>query len=137
MIARIVREVFTAGRFGLVGVTATAVHVLVVWLLLELTQLPVLAANFFAFLTAFCVTFLGNYYWTFARQGDPRQALKRLFSVSFAAMVVNNVVLVWLVGRGWLSEFHSALVALAVIPVITFLASRLWVFREQGRPDLP
>jgi putative flippase GtrA len=64
------REAIIASRFGLVGITATAVHMLAVSVLLSETQLPTLLANACAFLVAFCVSFAGNYVWTFQLPGE-------------------------------------------------------------------
>ncbi len=65
------REAIIAARFGLVGITATAVHILAVSVLLSETQLPTLLANACSFLVAFCVSFAGNYVWTFQLPGHP------------------------------------------------------------------
>ncbi|WP_221066617.1 DUF6311 domain-containing protein [Methylomagnum ishizawai] len=127
--ARFWREFIIAGRFGMVGATATAVHITVVWLLVGTGWFPVLAANLVAFLTAFGISFTGNYCWTFSRPGCPRRALARFFLISGSAFTANTVVLAALLRTGWLAPQVAAVASAALIPVITFLASRLWVFR--------
>lgn len=127
--ARFWREFIIAGRFGMVGAAATAVHITVVWLLVGTGWFPVLAANLVAFLTAFGISFTGNYCWTFSRPGCPRRALARFFLISGSAFTANTVVLAALLRTGWLAPQVAAVASAALIPVITFLASRLWVFR--------
>jgi putative flippase GtrA len=125
-------ELVLAGRFGLVGVAATAVHMLVVWLLIEASLLPTLAANLVAFLAAFGVSFAGNYYWTFQSPGSPRRAIRRFFLISSSAFAANTILLAGLLHAGWLPPTAAAITAAAVIPLITYMASRLWGFREPG-----
>jgi putative flippase GtrA len=73
---RVWRELLTLFRFGIVGVMATAVHIFVVWVLLNHTHLATLIANALAFLTAFGVSFSGHYFWTFQNPGAPGRAIR-------------------------------------------------------------
>ena len=130
---RLWQELCVAARFGLVGITATGVHVLVVWLLLLQTALPTLVANMFAFLTAFGISFSGNYIWTFRMPGQPCKAIRRFLLISIIAFALNNLLLTGLLHVRWLTPIASAIASIAVIPPITFFASRLWGFRVQHR----
>lgn len=128
---KLLRELFIAVRFGLVGVLATIIHIVIVWLLLRNALLPTLAANTLAFLVAFCVSFSGNYVWTFRSPGYPVSAMWRFFIVSGSAFVVNTLLLKGMLAMEWLMPMQAAMVSAAVIPLITFLASRLWTFRSR------
>jgi putative flippase GtrA len=128
--ARLWHELLVAARFGMIGVTATAVHVLIVWLLLSGTSLPPLVANMFAFLTAFGISFAGNYLWTFRSPGNPIKAMRRFLLISVSAFAVNTLLLAGLLRGGWFSPTAAAIVSAAVVPMITFLAARLWGFRD-------
>jgi len=121
-------EFYLASRFALVGIAATAVHMLVVWLLIETTSLPVLVANLIAFLTAFGISFTGNYVWTFGSPGRPVTAMRRFFLISGGAFSANSMVLALLTIADWLQPTVAAALAAAVIPLITYVASRLWGF---------
>jgi len=125
---RIRYELFIAARFGTVGIIATAVHIMIVWLLLSLTELHPLVANAFAFMTAFVISFVGNYRWTFGSPGKPAKAMTRFFLISASAFSINTLLLAFLVRAGWFSPTISATFSAAVVPVITFLASRFWGF---------
>jgi putative flippase GtrA len=127
--ARLWHELVVVARFGMVGITATAVHILMVWLLLSKTALPPLIANMFAFLTAFGISFAGNYLWTFGSPGNPGKAMRRFVLISASAFAVNTLLLASLLRGGWLSPTVAAIVSAAVVPTITFLASRLWGFK--------
>jgi len=124
------REILTAARFGLVGLLSTAVHIAIVWLLLALANMTPMLANTLAFLTAFCISFTGNYLWTFRSPGSPRRAIFRFFIIAVSAFVVNTLVLAFLVHKSWFSPVVSAVLSASLVPGISFFASRLWGFER-------
>ncbi|MBH3341405.1 GtrA family protein [Pseudomonas mendocina] len=133
MPARLLREMIIASRFTLVGITATGVHILVLWLLISHAGLSTLLANLFAFMTAFGISFAGNYIWTFSAPGQPYKAVRRFLLISGTAFVTNSLLLAWLLSTKWLAPIHAALFCAAAIPAITFVASRLWGFNYSRR----
>lgn len=126
------REIITAVRFGLVGFLSTTVHIAIVWHLLALASVGPMLANTLAFLTAFCISFAGNYLWTFRSQGSPRRAIFRFFVIAVSAFVVNTLVLAFLVHKSWFSPVVSAVLSASLVPVISFFASRLWGFESDN-----
>lgn len=132
IVARIWNEALFAGRFALVGVAATIVHILVVWMLIELGNRTPLLANLAAFLTAFVVSFTGHYFWTFQVPGHLGRAVRRFFVISGSAFAINTGLLAVLLEASWLSGSVSAMLAAIVTPVITFAASRLWGFNPSN-----
>ncbi|GAA5234652.1 GtrA family protein [Verticiella sediminum] len=126
---RLWHEAWTAARFGVVGLSATALHLAVASGLITLFAVPPLAANTCAFLVAFCLSFSGNYFWTFRMPGDPRRAIKRFLTISFSAFLVNTLILSLLLESGRLAPVPSVVISVAVMPAITYLASRFWGFK--------
>ncbi|MCM8627397.1 GtrA family protein [Accumulibacter sp.] len=126
------REFLAAARFGLIGLMATAVHLLMVWQLIARTELPALVANLLAFLTAFWVSFVGNYFWTFQVPGSPWRALCRFLLIATSGLALNTLLLACLLSGNLLSPTAAALVSTAAVPAVTFLASRFWGFRRDG-----
>ncbi|KAF1053041.1 MAG: hypothetical protein GAK43_01612 [Stenotrophomonas maltophilia] len=126
---RALRELLLAGRFAIVGVCATALHMLVVWLLLSYTRIDPLLANLLAFLCAFGLSFSGNYLWTFSAPGTPGKAMQRFFLISLCAFIANSALLALLLTQPWLPPRLAALASASVVPGISFLASRLWGFK--------
>ncbi len=124
------RELIFATRFGMVGITATAVHIIVVSFLLSEIQFPTLLANTLAFLTAFSISFTGNYFWTFQTPGSLRKVMQRFLLISISAFIANTLLLATILSAKWFSPLFSAIVSATLIPVMTFLVSRLWVFRH-------
>jgi putative flippase GtrA len=138
MVAKAGQEFLIAGRFGLVGIAATALHMTVVWVLIVYVDLPVMIANLAAFTCAFAVSFAGNYLWTFSMPGSPRRALVRFLVISLSAFAMNNGLLAALLALGWLDEATAVLAAAAVVPFISFVGSRLWGFNASRRgPPTP
>lgn len=129
--SRVLKELLIAARFGVIGVAATALHIGLVWTLATHTGLPVLLANLVAFLCAFVLSFTGNYIWTFSAPGSPGQAMRRFFLISLIAFLANSTLLAVILASGWLSPRLAAVASASVVPGITFLASRLWGFRQQ------
>ncbi|MFV3413762.1 GtrA family protein [Pseudomonas nitroreducens] len=128
---RLLRELLIAARFGVVGICATALHIGVVWSLITHTAMPALLANLIAFLCAFGLSFTGNYIWTFSTPGSPGQAMRRFFLISLSAFLINSTLLAAILASGWLSPRLAAVASAAVVPGITFLASRLWGFQRR------
>lgn len=127
---RFLPEIFYAVRFGMVGSVATAVHIATLWLLLSGTSLPVLIANTAAFILAFGFSFAGNYVWTFGAPCPVKKALGRFLVISVSAFLLNTLCLGILVEQHLFPPKVAGLVAATLIPVATFLASRLWGFRQ-------
>lgn len=116
-------------RFGLVGVSAAAVHFSVVVFLVKARWLSPLTANVLAFLTAFQVSYWGNRRWTFSGKG-PRHAVAfpRLLLVSSLAFIANEALF-----YGLMKQFHlpyplALLIVLSLLPLAVFGANKWWVF---------
>lgn len=124
----VLSELFRMSRFAIIGIIAAIVHIGIALLLVRFTGMNPFLANAIAFLTAFLVSFFGQYYWTFRCSGDPRRAMVRFFGLSLSGFVVNNAVLGILLESGKLSVYVAMFLAACVIPVFTYLVSRLWIF---------
>jgi len=129
LIHHVRKEVLTMSRFALVGIVATCVHISVVWVLIERFDVETLLANLFAFLTAFIVSFTGQYLWTFRSKQSWHSALRRFFPVASFGFVLNNIVLITLLDMRLMSDSLAAIISACVIPVVTFLAGRFWAFK--------
>jgi putative flippase GtrA len=122
-------ELLRLSRFAVVGILATSTHVGVVWLLIGHLAVRPLLANLLAFLVAFGVSFIGQYRWTFRSTRDWRSALWRFLVTALLGFAMNNILLVALLEAGLVSQELSAVLAVGVIPLVTYTLSRLWVFR--------
>jgi putative flippase GtrA len=127
---KVLAEIFLVLRFGLVGSIATGIHILILWILLSKTLLPVLIANAIAFVIAFGFSFAGHYIWTFGAPGSPRKLMLRFLIINASAFFLNNALLAIILEFGRLDSTLAAIGSAAAIPIITFLASRFWGFKH-------
>lgn len=123
------QEVLTISRFTLVGIAAACVHIGIVWTLITQLGIETLLANLFAFLTAFIVSFTGQYLWTFRSKRNWQSALIRFFLISLLGFTANNLVLITLLDMGFMSDSFAAVLSACVIPAVTYLAGRFWAFK--------
>lgn len=120
--------------FGLVGITATAVHYVTA---LAVSQvIPLAYANPVGFLAAFGISYFGHLRLTFrvaAEESRHSTRMTRFFVVALLGFLAGQTMLLTLSSTGLLKEWQTLLIAVAVIPVTTFVVSRIWVF--QSSPD--
>ena len=116
-------------RFTLVGIAAACVHISIVWVLIAQLKIEALLANLVAFMTAFIVSFTGQYLWTFRSKRNWQSAFIRYLLTSLFAFSLNNIILITLLALGVLSDSLSAVLSACVIPLITYIAGRFWAFK--------
>jgi len=116
------------GCYGLVGVAATVIHIGAASTFHNAAHVSPLWANFLAFLTAFGVSYWGNWKWTFSATAGHFKSLPRFFFLSLAGFFANqSLVYLTVVRLQWPFEFSIVLVALTLL-AIGFLISRRWAF---------
>lgn len=128
-------ELFVIGRFAIIGLLATILHIGMLWLLITQGDVYPIVANLLAFLVAFLLSFTGHYYWTFSSKRNRLQALWRFLIVSGSAFMLNNFVLALLLEVNGFPPVVSAVSAAFVIPVITFILGKIWVFSDDDVPQ--
>ncbi|KAA0015642.1 GtrA family protein [Salinicola corii] len=127
---RLTREAKTAVRFGLVGSLATAAHLSVAAVLSALwPALSEFLVNLCGFLVAFQISLIGHRRLTFRRRGKAR----RFFALALSGLALNNGVLAMLLASTRISGFWAIGIATLTVPVITYIGSRLWAFRDHNR----
>ena len=123
-------EKMIANHRNVTNTTATsAVHILIVSLLLELTAIPSIASNIFAFLVAFGISFLVNYRWTFDLSGNSDRAIRHFLLISLSAFVINNLLLIFFLRKVSVPPVGAAILSALAVPAVVFLAGRPWVLR--------
>ena len=121
-------------RFGLIGVLATLVHMIVGVTLID-AGWPALVANVAAFAIAFSVSFMGHFGYTFPDHAvDPARALGRFAAVACGGFAVNESLLALLIRSHLVAQMPALVLATATAAALTFIASRNWAFR--GRAGL-
>ena len=119
------------GRFAVVGLGATLLHVLVYAGLIELLAASPLLANTLGFAVAVNLSFVGHRHWTFKGESpaDARRSLMRFWLVALIGFLLNTAF-VWLVTGPLGLAYGWAIPLIAgVTPLATFALSKLWAFR--------
>ena len=122
----------TLFRFGIVGITAAGVHAGIFLALVEMFNWSGLAANIAGFALAFVVSYLGQSRFTFGIAGPPGAVL-RFLATALTGLVL-NAASAWLIvdilerSPYWVLPF-----LLVIVPAITFLMMRFWVFPRTTR----
>lgn len=119
----------TLYRFAVIGVLAAIVHMSLAWLLVKVGDVAPLLANLCGFATAFALSFLGQYLWTFRSQRHWAAAVWRFAVISGTAFAVDNLLLLLLLRAAWLSAADATVVAACVIPMISYLGNRFWALK--------
>jgi putative flippase GtrA len=116
-------------RFIVVGIAATATHVLMVVCLMEGLGLQIATvANAIALVTGSAVSYLGNYFWTFRRGGPHLVRIARFVAAYGTVFSFNAVVMLLLADIGGISYVFPLALIVAATPIMTFLLNRFWVF---------
>jgi putative flippase GtrA len=124
------QELLTVSRFTLVGIAAAFIHIGLVWILITQYGIETLLANLAAFLTAFIASYTGQYLWTFRSKRYWLSALIRFFLIALLGFMFNNIILITVMGLGLMRDSHAAMLSACVIPFITYLSGRFWVFKR-------
>lgn len=124
--------------FGLVGASSTAVHYIVALAFAQ--TMPLAWANPLGFVTAFLVSYLGHTYLTFGlekAQRSHRQRLPRFALVAFGSFCLTQMIVIALSHYTVLPNWLILAIALAIVPVLTFLAAKFWVFNTSTASEGP
>ena len=122
-------------RFGAVGLAATLLHVVLVLALVEGPDLPVLLANGLAFCAALALSYLGNHGWTFRANGGHQRHAPRFLAVALAGLVLNQAIMAASVDGFGLDYRLGLALVVTLVPLLSFLANRTWVFQGPTEPE--
>ena len=120
-------ELARIGRFALIGVLNTGVHLAVVISLVELLHVFPVWANGAAFVCANLFSFWANSRWSFKRRMS-RARYIRFLSVSLLSLFAT----LGLTSLGEMLNLYylvSVFVTMFTLPAVTYLAHRLWTFK--------
>jgi len=122
-------------RFAIVGGFNTALTYGVYWFFLNSMGFHYQLALLCEYGVGICVGYLLNRHWTFVVQTQQQQTASSFlrYAATYIGVYVGNVVLLsTIVEMGWLSPTLGQLVSLAIIPLVSFLIQKYWVFARQS-----
>jgi putative flippase GtrA len=118
-------------RFSGIGLLNTAVHVVVVVVLVELGGFGSVSANVAAFVVANTFSFWANSRWTFRASLSARR-YGRFLMVSLLGLAVTAAVSGFASWMNW-HYLVGTLLVFCTLPVLTFTAHQTWTWSDQHR----
>jgi putative flippase GtrA len=115
-------------RFSLVGICATFVYILVSTLANEIWRITPVPASILAQIASFVVSYFGHSAYSFRVEADHRAFLWRFALITGLTFVLATSA-TWLVADvGHLSPLVAIAVVAVLIPFVSYLCNRFWVF---------
>lgn len=115
----------------MVGALATFSYFLLGILFVNIMGMHALTGNTLAYILSFAVSYLGQCLWTFQSSGDHKKTLPRFAIAQFIGFLINSCIIGFCMRLGLIYMF-SMFVAIAVVPVITYLICKFWVFHQKN-----
>jgi|GEM_PF-308902 len=115
-------------RFASIGVLATLIHGLMLNLLVLSAGLHPTMANVGAFLSAFMVSYLGHYYFSFRSREDHIAAAPKYLGVALIGLALNTLIFAVIVNLMQLHYMIAFAAVIVILPPIIFVISRTFVF---------
>jgi putative flippase GtrA len=117
-------------RFGIVGLCAMCVHLVVAWGVMTDSSVSAFAANLCGFAVAFCVGWAGHHWFTFKHSDQPLRSFGRYGVVAVTGFFVNTCILAILIVVGATSREWSVAISVLIMPALTYIASAIWAFSK-------
>ena len=122
----LIRQIAT---FGVAGVIATLVHVIIGVTLNRFVGLTPFTANLIAFPLATCVTLFGNSQLTFRGYGGGARSLLKALATVLFGLALNQILVEIVTAHLGYSYEVALIVIIATVPAATFLLFKFWAFR--------
>ena len=121
------------GTFAIVGGMATGTHVVSALVAHEVGGLPPLSANFVGYAFAVLVSYFGNARLTFKRTALHSKQFAKFVAVSLMALALNQLIVFYFTSVLSWSFAWTLAPAVVLVPLFTFVMSRLWAFAEPAK----
>ena len=119
-------------KFAVVGVIASAIHILFLYMFTEFLSIYYLISSFFAFIIANIINFILNKSWTFEEKIIHKTLNKYVFFLFFStiALVINLLFLYIFSELFGVYYIISQILAIGISLWINFLGNMFWTFKN-------
>ncbi|PIB25696.1 hypothetical protein BFP76_00765 [Amylibacter kogurei] len=118
------------GRFGVVGIVATLLHISAALISKEVFGLIAQTANLIGFGVAFLFSFAGHFRFTFAATGSIEAHFTRFACLSIVAFFLSSTIVYSTTSHLNWPFWASILVVGLTIPFVSFFISKYWAFED-------
>lgn len=115
-------------RFCIIGSCSLLVYVSTGFLLLNVVGLTLMAANIIAFFPALMVSYLGQALWSFEASNETSSLLK--FVMLSVIALATTMLISYSVTESSIPASFGILITAVVLPIISFVVQKLWVFQK-------
>ncbi len=120
-------------RFGLVGATATIMHVTLYVSLIEFLTVEPVLSNVIAFMSSVAISFVGHAQWTFRNEFKTRSKSAHIMLLQFISgavlgLILNTAFVAILVTTLGLSYAWAIPCFVVITPFILYVINKIWVF---------
>jgi len=136
-LGRLWRFGLQAAKFGSVGLIATATHVTIFSIVIEIWDVDPMLSNLIAFCFAFGVSFFGHFHWTFSESGVARRSLRsaglRFLFTALIGLALNSLVVYAVEHVFRLPYIYATIGMIFLVPPVLFIMSKYWAFISIAR----
>lgn len=123
--------------FLIIGIIGTVIHVGVGLSVNSLLKVGPLTANVIGYTSAFTFSYFGNSAATFGRPARDLPQFVRFMTVSLAMFGLNEAIVFVGLTFGHLPYRLALVPALTIVPVVSFLVSKVWAFQRPFNETTP
>jgi putative flippase GtrA len=116
-------------RFATVGGVATAIHYLILVVLVHATNMDAVWASSIGFIVSAVCNYLLNYRFTFKSNVEHRGAIFKFFLVAGVGLLLNSLVMQVSTEYAGMHYLLAQLLATALVLIWNFTGNRLWTFK--------
>jgi len=117
-------------RYGVVGVTAATIHVIVAMAVFHLASFAQTPSNFAGFVSGAVVSYFGSYYFTFKSTDGHTRTLPRFAAVWIIGIAINVGLFQTLLSAFDIPFAVNVFIAIALTPIAQFLMLKFWAFKK-------
>ncbi|MGJ8664206.1 MAG: GtrA family protein [Marinicella sp.] len=118
-------------RYGLVGVLASLIHAGISLAVLALFDIQPFWSHAIGFIGGLITAYLGHYHYSFKDDGQHKHRFPKFALTALTGFVLHQSGVYLMVNQMQLPYKTLALpVVMVCVPVVTFLMSKFWVFRN-------
>ena len=128
MITALTQDIMRIIRFGLVGLTATMTHAVILWALVEGAYLHASEATVVGFLFAFFVSYSGHFYFTFQSNQAHQRALPRFGLTAGVGAGLNWMIFFAAVDILAWHYWFAFLITISIVPFLVYFMSKRLAF---------
>jgi len=117
-------------RYGVVGIIGTGIHFGTLILLVEIFSIDPVISSTIGFILTLIVSYILNYFWTFASNQAHSKAIFRYAVVSISGLFLNALIMHITVNIFYWHYILGQAVVIFVIPITNFALNNWWSFKE-------